>query len=121
MGADLVHRLSDGEGREVLFKEKCIDNVVLRLGEHLKDFPDDFLLGKVSNIESIYILNKHTHPRIHLLYTLIIIHFELIELHLEQLIFFLTDLLVAHIDFFELHPHLMGGFQRKDPIKQFLI
>jgi hypothetical protein len=32
-------------------------------------------------------LNKHTHPRIHLLYTLIIIHFELIELHLEQLIF----------------------------------
>jgi hypothetical protein len=87
----------------------------------LKDFPDDFLLGKVSNIESIDTLNKHTHPRIHLLYTLIVIHFELIEFHLEQLIFFLTDLFVTHMDLFELHPHLMGGFQSKDPIKQLLI
>jgi hypothetical protein len=121
MGADFVHNLGDGEGREILLKEKCFDDVVLRLGEHLKDFPDDFLLGKVSNIESIDILNKHTHPRIHLLYTLIIIHFELIEFHLKQLILFLTDLLVTHMDFFELHPHFMGGFQREDPIKQFLI
>jgi hypothetical protein len=27
------------------------------------------------------------------------------------------DLFVTHMDFFELHPHLMGGFQSKDPIK----
>jgi hypothetical protein len=66
-------------------------------------------------------LKKHTHPGIHLLYTLIVIHFELIEFHLEQLIFFLTYLLVSHMDFFKLHPHFMGGFQREDPIKQFLI
>jgi hypothetical protein len=25
------------------------------------------------------------------------------------------------MDFFELHPHFMGGFQSKDPIKQLLI
>jgi hypothetical protein len=31
----------------------------------LKDFLDNFLLGKVSNIESIDTLNEHTHPRIH--------------------------------------------------------
>jgi hypothetical protein len=60
MGADLVHNLGDGEGREVLLKEKCLDDVVLRLRERFKDFPDDFLLGKVSNIERIDILNKHT-------------------------------------------------------------
>jgi hypothetical protein len=121
VGADLVHNLGDGEGREILLKDKCLDDVVLRLGEHLKDFPDDFLLGKVSNIESIDILNEHTHPRIHLPYTLIIIHFELIEFHLKQLIFFLTDIFVTHMDFLELHPHFMDGFQSKDPIKQLLI
>jgi hypothetical protein len=55
------------------------------------------------------------------LYTLIILHFELIEFHLEQLIFLLTDLFVTHMDFIELHPHFMGGFQSKDPIKQLLI
>jgi hypothetical protein len=53
MGADFAHNHSDGEGREILLKEKCLDDVVLRLGERLKDFLDDFLLGKVSNIESI--------------------------------------------------------------------
>jgi hypothetical protein len=88
MGADLVHNLGDGEGSEILLKEKCLDNVVSRLGEHLKDFLDDFLLGKVSKIESIDTLNEDTHPRIHLLYTLIIIHFELIEFHLKKLMFF---------------------------------
>jgi hypothetical protein len=72
VGADLVHNLGDGEGREILLKERCLDDVVPRLGERLKDFPDDFLLRKVSNIESIDTLNEHTHPRIHLLYTLII-------------------------------------------------
>jgi hypothetical protein len=56
-----------------------------------------------------------------LLYPLIILHFELIELQLEQLIFFLTDLFVTHMDFFEFHPHLMRGGQSKDPIKQLLI
>jgi hypothetical protein len=116
-----VHNLGDGEGGEVILKEKCLDDVVSWLGEHLKDFPDDFLLGKVSNIESIDTLSKHTHPRINLLYTLIIIHFELIEFHLEQLIFLLTDLFVTHMDFSKLHPHLMGDFQSKDPIKQLLV
>jgi hypothetical protein len=48
-----------------------------------------------------------------LLYPLTILHFELIEFHLEQLIFFLTDLFVTHIDFLELHPHFMGGFKAK--------
>jgi hypothetical protein len=67
VGADLLHNLNDGEGGEVLLKEKCLDDVVTWLGERLKDFLDDFLLGKVSNIESIDTLNKHTHPRIHLL------------------------------------------------------
>jgi hypothetical protein len=121
VGEDLIHNLDDGEGGEILFKEKCLHDVVSWLGERLKDFPDDFLLGKVSNIESIDTLNEHTHPRIHLLYTLIIIHFELIEFHLEQLIFLLTDLFVTHMDFFELHPHFMGGFQSKDLVKQLLI
>jgi hypothetical protein len=121
VGADLAHNLGDGKGGEVLLKEKCLDDVVSWLGERLKDFPDDFLLGKVSNIESIDTLNKHPNPRIHLLYPLIILHFELIEFQLEQLIFFLTDLFVAHMDFIEFHPHLMGGGQSKDPIKQLLI
>jgi hypothetical protein len=53
MGADLVHNLGDGEGSEILLKEKCLDDVVSRLGERLKDFPNDFLLRKVSNIENI--------------------------------------------------------------------
>jgi hypothetical protein len=113
--------LSDGVGSEILLKEKCLDDVVSWLWERLKDFPNNFLLGKFSNIESIDTLNEHTHHRIHLLYTLIILHFELIEFHLEQLIFFLMDLFVTHMDFFELHPHLMGSFQSKDPIKQLLI
>jgi hypothetical protein len=56
-----------------------------------------------------------------LLYPLIILHFELIEFQLEQLIFFLTGLFVTHMDFLEFHPHFMGGLQSKDPIKQLLI
>jgi hypothetical protein len=121
VGADLAHNLGDSEGSEILLKEKCLDDVVSWLGERLEDFPDDFLLGKVSNIESIDTLNKHPHPRIHLLYPLIILHFELIEFHLEQHIFFLTDLFVTHMDFLELHPHFMAGLQSKDPIKQLLV
>jgi hypothetical protein len=121
VGADLAHNLGDSEGSEILLKEKCLDDVVSWLGERLKDFPDDFLLGKVSNIESIDTLNKHPHSRIHLLYPLIILHFKLIEFHLEQFILLLMDLFVPHMDFLNLHPHLMGGLQRKDPIKQLLV
>jgi hypothetical protein len=62
VGADLAHNLGDGEGSEILLKEKCLDDVVSWLGERSEDFPDDFLLGKVSNIESIDTLNKHPHP-----------------------------------------------------------
>jgi hypothetical protein len=32
VGADFVHNLGDGEGREFLLKEKCLDDVVPRLG-----------------------------------------------------------------------------------------
>jgi hypothetical protein len=59
VGADLAHNLGDGEGSEILLKEKCLDDVVSWLGERLKDFLYDFLLGKVSSIESIDTLNKH--------------------------------------------------------------
>jgi hypothetical protein len=121
VGADLAHNLGDGEGSEILLKEKCLDDVVSWLGERLEDFPDDFLCGKVSNIESIDTFNKHPHPRIHLLYPLIILHFELIEFQLEQLIFFLTDLFVTQMEFLEFHPHFMGGLQSKDPVKQLLV
>jgi hypothetical protein len=41
MGADLAHNLGDGEGSEILLKEKCLDDVVSWLGERLKDFTDD--------------------------------------------------------------------------------
>jgi hypothetical protein len=121
VGSDLAHNLGNGEGSEILLKEKCLDNVVSWLGERLEDFLNDFLLGKVSNIESIDTSNKHPHPRIHLLYPLIILHFELVEFQLELLIFFLTDLFVTHVDLLEFQPHFMGGWQSKDPIKQFLI
>jgi hypothetical protein len=115
VGADLVHNLGDGESSEILLKKKCRDNVVSCLGERLKDFPNNFLLVKVSNIESIDSLNKHTHPRIHLFYTLIILHFELIKFHLEQLIFLLTDLFVTHMDFFEVASTLHGWFPKQRP------
>jgi hypothetical protein len=121
VGADLAHNLGDGEGGEVLLKEKCLDDVLFWLGERLKNFPHDFLLGKVSNMESIDTLKKHPHPKIHLLYPLIILHFELIEFQLEQLIFFHMDLFVTHMDIFEFHPHLMGGGLSKDPIKHLLV
>jgi hypothetical protein len=58
VGADLAHNLCDGEGSEILLKEKCFDDVVSWLGERLEDFPDDFLLRKVINIDSIDTLNK---------------------------------------------------------------
>jgi hypothetical protein len=49
VGADLAHNLGDGEGSEILLKQKCLDDVVSWLGERLEDFPDDFLLGKVTS------------------------------------------------------------------------
>jgi hypothetical protein len=58
MGADLAHNLGDGEGSEILLKEKCLDDVVSWLGERLKDFSDVFLLKKVSNIESIDVTTR---------------------------------------------------------------
>jgi hypothetical protein len=32
VGADLFNNLGDGEGREILLKEKCLDDVVPSLG-----------------------------------------------------------------------------------------
>jgi hypothetical protein len=40
VGADLVHNLGDGEGSEILLKEKCLDDVVSWLGV-TPDFPKE--------------------------------------------------------------------------------
>jgi hypothetical protein len=90
------------------------------LGERLEDFPDDFLLGKVRNIESIDTLNKH--PILEYICSTPSSSFILNSLSSNlSNSFFFTDLFVTHMDFLEFHPHIMGGLQSKDPMRQLLV